>query len=99
LSVTIIPASTTSGVVGLVDASPAPVTANSTVTFAVHGVAISANAAAIHYRQGGTAVAAGDEIEVVGTLASGTLNVSSTYSQTNGVLDLGVPMHHDRGGF
>lgn len=103
LSVTIVPASSLSGVAGVVDATPAPVNSAATgsaSTFSIHGIAVSADPAAI-FRPRGNAmqtVAAGDEVLALGTFAAGRLSVAATASRTNLVLDFGVPtrLDHDR---
>ncbi|MEI8031084.1 MAG: DUF5666 domain-containing protein [Comamonadaceae bacterium] len=100
LSVTIVPASTVQAVAGVVDALPAPV--NSTMTgtpstFSVHGIAVSADPAAISWRHGSAmpSIAAGDEVLAMGTFAMNTLTVTATASRTNKVVDFGVPKHGD----
>lgn len=106
-SVIIVPASATAAVSGRVDATPAP--ANSTgsgvpTTFAVHGLTVSADPAAIvrmysqrdPYGFGGmgrataAAVNAGDLVLVFGSYASGTLTVTAPPSASNVVLDFGA---------
>jgi hypothetical protein len=105
LSVTILPASTTAGIAGIVDASPAPVNSSVTgtpSTFAVHGVKISADPAAVlGARPGGgaAAVAAGDDVVALGTLTDGTVVVAATPSRSNVVVDFGVPRRPDHDGF
>jgi hypothetical protein len=64
LSVTIVPASTAAAVAGVVDAAPAPANsaaAGTPTTFSIHGIAVSADPAAIitkRERRGGAADAA-----------------------------------------
>jgi hypothetical protein len=100
LSVTIVPASTVEAVAGVVDAMPTPV--NSTVTgtaskFSIHGIAVSADPAAISrpHGSGVQSIAAGDEVLVIGAFATKTLTVTATPSWTNKVVDFGVPKHGD----
>ena len=104
VSLTIVPASTVSSVAGMVDSSPAPV--NSAVTgtpstFAIHGLKVSADPAAIFNGRGKPLqpVAAGDEALAVGSFAAGTLTVTATPSNSNGVIDLGAPSLRNRGEF
>jgi len=110
LSLTIVPASTTSGLTGVVDASPAPFNSAATgtpSTFDVYGVAISADPAAIF--QGPVAfplfggkpvtIASGNLLIVRGTFSTGTLTVTATPSLTNSVIDLGVPVRRDLDNF
>jgi hypothetical protein len=100
LSVTIVPASTVEAVAGVVDAMPTPV--NSTVTgtaskFSIHGIAVSADPAAISrpHGSGVQSIAAGDEVLAIGAFATKTLTVTATPSWTNKVVDFGVPKHGD----
>jgi len=98
LSVTIVPASTTSEVAGPVDASPAPVAGTSTTptTFSIDGLAVSAAVSAISFgHHSETAIAAGDEVVASGTYAAATLTVGATRSFTNFVVDGGAPIAHD----
>lgn len=104
ISITIVPATTVSGVAGMVDSTPAPV--NSAVTgtpstFSIHGLNVSADPAAIFNGRGRPlpTVAAGDEVLAVGSFAAGTLTITATPSNTNGVIDMGVPKSRNRGGF
>jgi hypothetical protein len=104
LSVTIVPASTVTGVAGVVDATPTPV--NSAVTgtvstFSIHGIAISADPAAIFrpHGMGLQSIAAGDEVLALGTFAANALTVGATASRTNQVIDFGVPTHRNRDWF
>ena len=102
MSVTIVPASTLSQVAGPVDASPAPVAGSTSApaTFSIDGIAVSAVNSAITFpRHSGAAIAAGDEVLVGGSFASGVLSVAATPRSTNFVVDLGVPMSHDIPGF
>ena len=111
-SVIIVPASATSAVSGHVDATPAPV--NSTgagvaTNFAVHGVAVSADPAAIVRmysqrnaygfggmgRATGATVSAGDLVLVFGSYASGTLTVTAPASARSVVLDFGAGRSDD----
>ncbi|HET7527929.1 MAG TPA: DUF5666 domain-containing protein, partial [Burkholderiaceae bacterium] len=103
-SVTIVRASGVSAVSGVVDTTPAPVsgTASAPTTFAVHGLAVSADPAAVvklfavhdprgfggMSRLGGT-VAAGDRVLAFGTFASNTLTVAAPPSIKSVVLDFG----------
>lgn len=108
-SLAIVPASTVVAVAGVVDATPAVV--NSTVTgtptkFSVHGVAVSADPAAVTAPSARTLktfqpVAAGDQVVVFGTLSGGVVTVGATLSVTNRVLDVGPPTpdRDDRGDF
>jgi hypothetical protein len=104
-SVKIVPANTQAGVAGMVDALPVPV--NSSVsgtasTFAIHGLVVSADPAAIfkpHAMAAMQSVAAGDEVIALGTFVAGQLSVSATPSRVNTVVDFGVPKHHGHGGF
>ena len=104
LSVTIVPAASQSGIAGVVDATPAPVNSTATGTaskFSVHGIAVSADPAAI-FRPHSAAmqsVSAGDQVLALGTFAAGTLTVTAAVSRSNQVLDLGVPAQHDRDPF
>lgn len=98
--VAIVPPSTTSGITGVVDASPAPF--NSTITgtpstFEVHGVAVSADPTAViqAFNKQTATVAAGDQVVARGTFASGTLTVVASPSFSNEVVDFGVPSRHD----
>jgi hypothetical protein len=94
LSLTIVPPSTAAGVGGVVDATPAPVngaSSGSLTTFSVHGLPVSADAAAVFkaahdndsHGFGGmratsvAAVAAGDLVLVRGSFVSGTLTVEA----------------------
>lgn len=102
-SFTLLPTSAVATIAGPVDTTPAPV--NSTVTgtpttFSVHGVAVSADPAAVFTRRYGsgaltTTIAAGDTVVVRGVLVSGTLTVGTTPSRTNAVVDLGVLSRRD----
>ncbi|HSB23920.1 MAG TPA: DUF5666 domain-containing protein [Burkholderiaceae bacterium] len=106
-SVIIVPASATSAVSGHVDATPAPVNgtgSSAPTTFAVHGVAVSADPAAVvgmvsqrdaygfggMGRQIGATVSAGDLVLVFGAYATGTLTVTAPASPKNVVLDFGA---------
>lgn len=98
-AVTIVPALTFAAVQGPVDATPAVVNSGVTgtpTTFAVAGIAISADPAAIASKGARTfgSVAAGDEVVVVGSYAAGKITVGAARSVTNGVLDLGSPSQH-----
>lgn len=114
-SLVIVPASTVVSVAGSVDATPAPVNSTTTGTpskFSVHGIAVSADPAAIvgpgMFGEGprgmmmtqkpAPTIAAGDQVLVVGTLASNVVTVGATLSQTNAVVDGGAPngMERDR---
>ncbi|MFI4929266.1 MAG: DUF5666 domain-containing protein [Burkholderiales bacterium] len=106
-SVTIVRASTVAAVSGVVDATPAPVNGSGSsapTTFAVHGLSVSADPAAIvkvfaqHNlygfggmgRTAGGTVAAGDRVLVFGTFASSTLTVAAPASLRSIVLDFGA---------
>jgi hypothetical protein len=88
LSVTIAPASAVAGISGVVDATPAPVNSSATGTpslFAVHGLAVSADPAAVvdaHDRRNAqtSAVAAGDFVIVRGSYGAGGLLVTAPNS-------------------
>jgi hypothetical protein len=87
-------------VAGVVDAMPAPVISTMTGTpskFSVHGIAVSADPAAISWHHGSAtqSIAAGDEVLAMGTFAMNTLTVTATASRTNKVVDFGVPTHGD----
>jgi hypothetical protein len=102
LSVTIVPASTSSQVSGPVDASPAPAAGSTTTpaTFSIDGLPVSAAVSAITFaRRSGAAIAAGDQVLVGGSFAAGLLSVAATPRSTNFVIDLGVPLAHDVPGF
>jgi len=106
-SVIIVPPSTVSAVSGIVDAAPAPVNGaapSTPTTFAVHGLAVSADPAAIVQvlprrnpygfggmgRANGGSVAAGDRVLVFGSFASGALTVTAPPSAKSVVLDFGA---------
>lgn len=106
-SVTIVPASTTAVISGIVDATPAPANGSGSAmptTFAVHGLSVSTDPAAIvrvvalHNSYGfggmgrtaGGTVAAGDRVLVFGKFASNTLTVTAPVSATSVVLDFGA---------
>jgi hypothetical protein len=95
LSVIIVPPSTTAGVAGVVDSTPAPVNSATTgtpTTFDVHGIAVSADPAAVlQSRTPFATIAAGDQVVAVGTFSAGTLTVTASPSSTNMVIDLGQP--------
>jgi hypothetical protein len=107
----ILPASTEVAVAGVVGATPPVVnsTASGTpTTFSVHGIAVSADPAAIvgasdKGRRTATPrpVAAGDLVVVVGTLNGAIVTVGPTLSGSNSVLDVGPPSaaRPDRGEF
>ncbi|HEU5296562.1 MAG TPA: DUF5666 domain-containing protein [Burkholderiaceae bacterium] len=114
--VIIVPASTVSAVSGVIDATPAPIngSAGMSSTFTVHGLAISADPAAIvrvvplhnAYGFGGMGraasgtVAAGDMVLAFGTFASNTLSVTAPPSARSIVLDFGAGLRDkDRDGF
>jgi hypothetical protein len=113
LSVTITKASTVSGIAGLVDATPAPVNGATTPsTLSVHGLAVSADPAAIvkWANDRGTAtatVAAGDLVLARGSFvpgSPGTLNVAAPTGTLMGaaaniVIDFGVPRGRDHDPF
>jgi hypothetical protein len=95
MSVTIVPASKVSSVAGLLDATPAPVNSATTgtpSTFAIHGVAISADPAAVVLPAGKQAsVAAGDKVVAIGNYSAGTLTVTAQPGSRNVVLVFGKP--------
>jgi hypothetical protein len=94
LSLAIWPASSSSEVAGPVDATPAPVagSASAPATFAVDGVAVSADDSAIHFlHHSATSVAAGDQVAASGTFAAGVLGVAAAQPFDNFVLDFGAP--------
>ncbi|HKB53941.1 MAG TPA: DUF5666 domain-containing protein [Ramlibacter sp.] len=108
-SLVIVPASTVVSVAGTVDATPAVVNSTTTgtpTTFSVHGIAVSADPAAIigasamqmMMRTSQTAITAGDQVLVVGALTGSVVTVGPTLSSTNAVVDAGTPgaMHEDR---
>lgn len=114
-SLVILPVSTAATIAGPVDATPAPVNSSATgtpTTFSVHGVAVSADPAAIfagrfgeHGRgggggssSGGVTIAAGETVVVRGSYAGGTVTVGATPSATNAVVDLGTLERRDRCG-
>ncbi|MDE2300649.1 MAG: hypothetical protein KGL99_11860 [Burkholderiales bacterium] len=113
LSVTIAPASTVAGIAGVVDATPVPVnssTRGTPSTFSIHGLAVSADPAAIVKRGGehsplsSATVAAGDFVLVRGSLASTGLVVAAPVGPPdrfaiNIVIDTGVPSSEDHDGF
>ncbi len=101
LSLVIVPASSTSGVAGRVDAAPAPAVATGISSFSVHGIPVRAATTLVFGRNGQTAatVAAGDLVQALGSYAAGTLRVSGTASRSNEVIDVGTPARRDRGGF
>ncbi len=112
LAVVIVPAATTAAVSGPVDASPAPVNSAATgtaSTFAVHGVAVSADPAAVvdaHDRRNAltTNVAAGDFVLVSGSWAAGSITVAAPASgkppaPANVVIDEGPATAQDHGCF
>ena len=95
-SVTIVPASTISSVAGKVDADPAPMNSATTgtpSTFAIHGLAIKADPAAV-IQPGGkqTTVAAGDKALVVGTYTAASLTVAAAKSSSNVVVIFSKPI-------
>lgn len=101
---TIVPTSTTSGVAGVVDASPAPFNSSGSgtpTTFAVHGLPVSADPTIVVRTRTGFAstVAAGDQVIALGTFAGGTLTVDAPLTLTNGVIDWGVPARQDMAQF
>ncbi|HEY8707373.1 MAG TPA: DUF5666 domain-containing protein, partial [Burkholderiaceae bacterium] len=113
LSVTIAPTSTVAGIAGVVDATPVPVnssTSGTPSTFSIHGLAVSADPAAIVKRGGehspmsGTTVAAGDFVLARGSIVSSALVVTApsgplTPFASNIVIDTGVPGNEDHDGF
>ena len=105
-SFTILPAATVATIAGPVDAAPAPVNSTATrtpSTFSVHGVAVSADPAAIFQGRygrgaGSVTIAAGEVVVVRGSFASGTVTVGATASRSNAVIDLGVLSRRDQCG-
>lgn len=105
-SFTILPASTVATIAGPVDAAPAPVNSSATgtpSTFSVHGVAVSADPAAIFQGRygrnaGSVTITAGEVVVVRGSFASGTLTVGATANRSNAVIDLGVLSRRDQCG-
>jgi hypothetical protein len=97
---------------GPVDAAPAPVNSSATGTpsrFSVHGVAVSADPAAILARPrsaAATTIAAGDDVLVVGSYSAGTLVVAAPAtpnmhprSDADQVVDYGAGNGRDNGCF
>jgi hypothetical protein len=115
LSVSIVPPSTASSVGGVVDATPAPANASvgggKPTTFAVHGLAVSADPATIvsaaSFEMDGGAqpvaphtVAAGDRVLVRGTYGSGGIVVALPPSGHGDiVIDFGPPGSEDHDDF
>jgi len=102
LSVTLIKASSVSGVAGIVDASPAPVNSTTTgtpSTFSIHGVPVSADPKAIQLWHNLTAIAAGDQVLAVGSYANGTLTLTAQRVFSNFAIDSGPPKTRDCPGF
>jgi len=66
-------------------------------TFDVHGIAISADPAAVFQgpSEKPVTIAPGDLVIVLGTYSAGTLTVTATPSFNNVVIDLGVPQRRD----
>lgn len=101
----IVPASTAASVQGVVDATPAPVngsSASSPSTFAIHGLAVSADPASFASPRGwrlraqATTVAAGDLVVARGSWSNGQLVVAvpsgaSGPTANSYVVDLGTP--------
>jgi hypothetical protein len=107
LSVTIAPASSVASVGGVVDATPAPVPSSGAgvpTTFSLHGLAVSADPAAVVMRRitlVATPLTAGDFVLVRGSFAAGTLTVAAPtgpirQSASNIVIDFGPPLHDDQ---
>lgn len=111
LGLVIVPASSNTAVAGKVDATPAPVNSTATgtpSTFSVHGVAVSADPAAIRGPVEGhegmtvpaaVTIAAGDWVAVFGTYDGGTLTVTANLSRKNAVIDFGSGGGHEMEGF
>lgn len=104
VSITLVPASTVSAVVGLVSSAPAPVNSATTGTpsvFFINGLPISVDPAAILSGRGTavSTVAAGDQMTVIGTFSAGQLTVGPVPSATNAAIDLGAPLQRNRGGW
>ena len=112
LGLLIVPASLETAIVGKVDATPAPVNSTATgtpSTFSVHGVAVSADPAAIRGSVEGhqgmmpaapaVTIAGGDWVAVFGSYNSGTLTVTATQSRKNAVIDFGTTGGHEMEGF
>ena len=99
LSLTIVPASTSSQLAGPVDAIPAPVAGSSAApaTFSIDGVPVSAAVNAISYarRAAGSSIAAGDEVVISGAFTAGVLTVGATPNFSNYVVDGGTPPRQD----
>jgi hypothetical protein len=108
LALAIAPISSHARLAGPIATSPAPVNGlGSATTFSVHGVAVSADPAAITRPRGTvTTVSAGDDVIVVGTYSAGVLLVGAPSSTTghrrndaDQVIDLGIHDGHDSGCF
>ncbi len=107
MSVTIVPAVSAASIGGIVDATPAPVngSAGSPTTFWVHGLAVSADPAAVlggearWSRMLAAGIKAGDLVLVRGSYAAGTLTVTAPASATSVVIDKGVPHGDDHDDF
>lgn len=105
----IVPASTAASVQGVVDATPAPVngsSASAPTTFAIHGLAVSADPASFASPRGwrlraqATTVAAGDLVVARGSWSNGQLVVAvpsgaSGPTANSFVVDLGKPRSGD----
>jgi hypothetical protein len=107
-SLAIMRASAVASVAGLVDASPAVVNSAATgtpTTLSVHGLAISADPAAVRVpgrqQPASITIASGDQVVARGSWSSGKLVVGATFSATNQLLDAGLPKkgNEDRGEF
>jgi hypothetical protein len=102
ISITIVPASTSAAIAGVVDATPAPVLSSAAgvpTTFAIHGLAIRADAASIVMHRvslAGSSLAAGDFVLARGSFAAGALTVGTPLSSTNGVVDFGLLNERER---
>jgi hypothetical protein len=104
-SLTIVPASSITGVAGLVDASPAVVNSAATgtpSTLSVHGIAINVDPVRVlvhGHSSGLNPISAGDQVVALGTWSGSTLTISATVSNSNQLFDAGVPHGDDRGEF
>ena len=105
-SLAIVPASTVTGVSGLVDATVVNSKLTGTPsTLSVHGIAISVDPAAVLVQGPKPAsyptIAAGDQVVALGSWGANTLSVAATVSRSNQLFDAGVPGSKaaDRGEF
>lgn len=103
VSLTLIPAASVARASGVADAVPAVFNSSTTgtpTTFSVHGVAVSADPAAIYKPHSGAmqSLASGDWVTAVGTYSNGSLIVTATTSATNFVIDSGAPVPNAHNG-